>query len=108
MCYSYFLAICNYTKKNPFVANLLETPRGDKFFEKTIMMFHEYVAHVSSFLKATRDNNSKYSYFIAGSIGGTIGVLHKWIAEDFRTPSEEVAEILNQLFMSGIMPYLKR
>ena len=27
MCRSYFLAICNYTKKNPFLANLLQTPR---------------------------------------------------------------------------------
>ena len=48
VCRSYFLAICNYTKKNPFLSNLLQTARGDAFFEKAIMMFHQYVTEVSS------------------------------------------------------------
>ena len=48
VCRSYFLAICNYTKKNPFLSNLLQTARGDAFFEKAIMMFHQYVTDVSS------------------------------------------------------------
>ena len=47
MCRSYFLAICNYTRKNPFLANLLESPRGDAFFKKAITMFHQYVTNVS-------------------------------------------------------------
>ena len=47
MCRSYFLAICNYTRKNPFLANLLQTPRGDAFFEKAITMFHRYVTEVT-------------------------------------------------------------
>ena len=106
MCHSYFLAICNYTKKNPFVANLLQTPRGDVFFEKAITMFHEYVTNVSHNAVSKNINPSKFSYYIAGAIGSTIGVLHKWTAEEFATPAEEVADILSQIFLTGVLPYL--
>ena len=106
MCRSYYLAICNYTKKNPFVANLLETPRGDAFFEKTITMFHKYVSEVTSASISGQQARSEFSYLIAGAIGCTLGVLHKWIAEDYRTPAEDVADILSRIFLSGILPYL--
>lgn len=106
MCRSYFLAICNYTKKNPFLANLLQTPHGDTFFEKAITMFHQYVTDVAH--TAVKDNarSVAFSYYIAGSIGSTIGVLHKWIAEDFAVPAENVADILAQIFITGVLPYL--
>ena len=106
MCQSYFLAICNYTKKNPFVTNLVQTPRGDEFFEKAITMFHQYVTEItSSTVTATVDKN-EFSYMISGAIGSTLGVLHKWTAEDFKTPAEDVADILSKIFLSGILPYL--
>lgn len=105
MCNSYFLAICNYTKKNPFVANLLQSPRGDTFFEKAIMMFHKYVSEVTQGATLPRKRVA-FSYYIAGSIGSTIGVLHKWTAENFTTPAEDVAEILSKMFMTGVLPYL--
>ena len=105
MCDSYFLAICNYSRKNPFVTNLLKSPRGDAFFEKAIMMFHRYVTKLSS-----SDSNIKkgatFSFYIAGAIGSTIGILHKWIAEDFTSPAEKVADIMSQIFLSGILPHL--
>ena len=43
ICKSFFLTICNYTKTNPFLANILRSPRGDEFFEKALTMFHRYV-----------------------------------------------------------------
>ena len=94
MCRSYYLAICNYTKKNPFVANLLKSPRGDAFFEKAITLCHDYVT------------DAEFSYYIAGAIGCTIGILHKWIAEDFASPAEKIAEILSGIFLAGTLPYL--
>ena len=108
MCHSYYLAICNYTKKNPFLANLLQTPRGDVFFEKAITMFHQYVTEVTPSSISTQKDRTEFSYFIAGAIGSTVGVLHKWTAEDFSTPAEEVADILSRIFMSGILPYLSK
>ncbi len=105
MCNSYFIAICRYTKKNPFLANLLQSPRGDAFFEKAITMFHEYVTNVSHNYTGTQ-NSEHFSYYIAGSIGSTIGILHKWTAENFAQPDEEIADIMAQIFMSGVLPYL--
>lgn len=107
MCRSYFLAICNYTRKNPFLANLLESPRGDAFFEKAITMFHQYVTNVSHTVAHSEQKYVEFSYYIAGSIGCTIGVLHKWIAEDFTTPAESIADILSQIFLTGVLPYLR-
>lgn len=106
MCNSYFLAICNYTKKNPFLANLLQSPRGDAFFEKALTMFHQYVTAVTPSTFSSQKDRSEFSYLIAGAIGITIGVLHKWTAEDFATPAEEVADIMSRIFLSGILPYL--
>lgn len=106
MCHSYYLAICNYTKKNPFLANLLQSPRGDAFFEKAITMFHKYVTNLTLTTITFSKVRSGFSYYIAGAIGSTIGVLHKWTAEAFSTPAEEIADILSQIFLSGILPYL--
>lgn len=106
MCRSYFLAICNYTRKNPFLANLLQSPRGDAFFEKAITMFHKYVAEVTQINVTATSDRTTFSYLIASSIGCTIGVLHKWTAEDFATPAEEIADIISKIFVSGILPYL--
>ncbi|MCR4609303.1 MAG: TetR/AcrR family transcriptional regulator [Eubacterium sp.] len=106
MSRSYFLAICNYTRKNPFLANLLQSPRGDAFFEKAITMFHKYVAEVTQINVTATNDRTTFSYLIASSIGCTIGVLHKWTAEDFATPADEIADILSKIFVSGILPYL--
>ncbi len=109
MCHSYFLAICNYTRKNPFLTNLVQNGGGDSFFEKAITMFHRYVRDVSQESAVRGDgSDGTYSYYVAGAIGGTIGVLHKWIAEDYASPAEKVADILARIFLSGIMPYLNK
>ncbi|MBO6162072.1 MAG: TetR/AcrR family transcriptional regulator [Eubacterium sp.] len=106
ICFSYFLAICNYTRKNRFLALLLRSPRQDAFFEKAITMFHRYVTNVTQTTDVTPPKKQEFSYMIASAIGSTIGVLHKWIADDFATPAEEIAEILSKVFMAGILPYL--
>ena len=108
MCHSYYLAICNYTMKNPFLANLLQSPRGDAFFEKAITMFHQYITEVTPSTISTPKEQNEFSYVIAGAIGCTIGILHKWTAEDFKTPAEDVAEIQAKIFLTCILPYLSK
>ena len=71
-------------------------------------MFHQYVTEVTPSSISTQKDRTEFSYFIAGAIGSTVGVLHKWTAEDFSTPAEEVADILSRIFMSGILPYLSK
>ena len=106
ICGSYFLSICEYTRKNPFVANLLKSPRGDAFFEKAITMFHSYVSEITSSSSGHSQSGKTLSYLIAGMIGTTIGVLHKWISEDFAEPAENISGILTQTFLTGFLPYM--
>jgi AcrR family transcriptional regulator len=107
VCKAYFLTICEYTMNNPFLANLLHTPRGDAFFEKAMDMFHRYILKVT---QSTPPDYSKeeFSYMIACAIGSTIGVLHKWVHEKFRVPKETIADIMAQAFMSGILPFISK
>ncbi len=104
LCRSYFLAICNYTQKNPFLSNLLKSARGDGFFEKAITMFHKYVTNATSTTNNVLIDSERYSYLIAATIGCNIGVLHKWVSEDYASPAEEIAEILTLIFLGGVLP----
>lgn len=106
MCKSYFLSICIYTRKNPFLANLLENPRGDAFFEKSITMLHHYVTKVTQDNPSYRHSREEYSYAVASAIGSTIGVLHKWVRENFQTPPEMIASLLTQIFLAGMLPFM--
>lgn len=104
MCRSYFLTICDYTRTNPFLANLLRNPRGDDFFEKALTMLHRYVTKVMQNTTPSQHTKEEFSYMIACSIGSTIGVLHKWTRENFKTPAEVIADILTQAFVAGMLP----
>jgi len=106
MCKSFFLTICNYTMTNPFLTNLLRSPRGNDFYEKALMMFHRYVADVTQNTTPSCHSKEELSYMIACTIGSTLGVLHKWTKDNFATPAEAVADILSQAFISGMLPYM--
>lgn len=106
MCKSYYLTICEYTMTNPFLANLLRSPRGDAFFEKTVTMFHRYVKKVTQTTSPSHHSKEELSYMIACTIGSTIGVLHKWAKDNFQTPPEDIADILTRAFTAGMLPYI--
>ncbi len=106
MCKSFYLTICEYTVTNPFLASLLGGAEGGAFFEKVILMFHQYVIGIMQSRVPSDHNKDEFSYMIASAIGSTIGVLHKWIVEDFRTPVEDVADILTRIFMAGTLPFI--
>ena len=106
MCRSYFLTICEYTMTNPFLANLLRNPEGGAFFEKFITMFHRYVSNVMQNTDPSHPSKEEFSYMIACVIGSTVGVLHKWSAENFHAPAEVIADILTQSFIAVMMPFI--
>ena len=106
ICKSYYLTICKYTMTNPFLANLLSSPREDAFFEKVVTMFHQYVKKVTQNTAPSHHNKEELSYMIACTIGSTIGVLHKWAKDNFQTPLETIATLLTQAFISGMLPYI--
>lgn len=107
ICKSYFMAICDYTKKNVFLANLFRSPRGGAFFEKSLTMFHKYVKQVTQSATPSQHSKEEFSYMIACTIGCNIGILYKWSKENFELPTEFVAEIMTQAFMTGMLPFMR-
>lgn len=106
VCKSYYLTICEYTLTNPFLANVLRSPRVNTFFEKAMTMFHQYVRQATQNVAPSYHSQGEVSYMIASTIGSTIGVLHKWAKDNFQVPPETIADILTQTFTSGMLPYI--
>ena len=105
-CKSFFLAICNYTKENHFLSTLLESARSDAFFEKMLLMFDRYMRQVTDNEAYHIQDRKSATYFIASAIGSTIGVLHKWSSSGFDASEDEIADIMAQVFITGVVPGL--
>ena len=93
ICSSYFLTLCRYTMENPFLSGLLSTP-------------HHYVTETTSNSRPDRHTKEEVSYVITCAIGSTIGVLHKWSRDNFNLAPEVIADILSEVFLSGMLPLL--
>jgi len=106
ICQSYFLTLCRYTMENPFLSSLLSTPHGNDLFEKMLTMLHHYVTATTSSARPGRHTKEEISYVITCAIGSTIGVLHKWTRDHFDLEPEVIAEILTQVFLTGMLPLL--
>lgn len=106
ICSSYFLTLCRYTMENPFLSGLLSTPHGNDLFEKMLTMLHHYVTETTSNSRPDRHTREEVSYVITCAIGSTIGVLHKWSRDNFNLAPEVIADILSEIFLSGMLPLL--
>ena len=106
ICSSYFLTLCRYTMENPFLSGLLSTPHGNDLFEKMLTMLHHYVTETTSNSKPDRHTKEEVSYVITCAIGSTIGVIHKWSRDNFNLAPEVIADILSEIFLSGMLPLL--
>ncbi len=106
ICKSFFLAICNYTKENHFLSTLLESKRSDLFFEKMLMMFDRYMRQVTDNESYHIQDKKSAAYYIASGIGSTVGVLHKWTSSGFNVPADQVADIMAEVFIKGVLPGL--
>ena len=103
---SYFLTLCRYTMENPFLSGLLSTPHGNDLFEKMLTMLHHYVTETTSNSRPAKHTKEEVSYVITCAIGSTIGVLHKWSRDNFNLAPEVIADILSEIFLSGMLPFL--
>ena len=103
ICSSYFLTLCRYTMENPFLSGLLSTPHGNDLFEKMLTMLHHYVTETTSNSRPDRHTKEEVSYVITCAIGSTIGVLHKWSRDNFNLAPEVIADILSEVFLSGML-----
>ena len=50
------------------------------------------------------DRKEAIAYVITCAIGSTIGVLHKWSRDNFNLAPEVIADILSEVFLSGMLP----
>ncbi len=114
ICYSFYLSMCNYTSENSFMADVFRRPEGSKFFEKSLKMFHQYAREVlNANVKAegkestaeAEEAERAFSYAVAYSIGGVVGILHKWAMDEFDRPPKEIAKILTDVFLGGTLQY---
>lgn len=104
ICYSFFLSLCNYTKNNKFLADIFKRPEASDFLEKSLTMFHKYAREVSPTSKDMHQDKELTSYAIAYSIGGVVGILHKWSMDDFVADEKNVAQYLSYIFLNGYRP----
>ena len=104
LCFSFYKTICEYIKTNPLLSGLLIRPEGNEFFEKVLKMFHDYVKSAASNLDNPSVSSEEYAYIIACTIGGTIGILHKWTKDQFNAPVDFVADILTKSFIASFLP----
>ena len=108
ICYHFFLSLCNYTKENRYLEQMIRTPNvSNSFMEKALSMLHESLAVMTERKAAQVKNSNALSFGIACSMGACIGVLHKWSWEKCKTPAEDVAGILTKTFMTCVVPYLE-
>ena len=67
---------------------------------------HHYVTETTSNSRPDRHTKEEVSYVITCAIGSTIGVLHKWSRDNFNLAPEVIADILSEVFLSGMLPLL--
>ncbi len=103
---SYFLAICRYAKNNMYMRRLFRSPSANQFIEKALTMFHVYAHDTLLAVNDPKMGHEKTAYAIAYSIGGVVGVLHRWSVEDCADSPETVAAIVTEIFLGGMRPYL--
>lgn len=102
----FFDSLCSYIRKNAFLIRILVSPNGYLFVEKALSMFHIYVASTLGESGKSDTEQQAFSYALAYSIGGTLGILHKWALENCQEPEAVVASHLTELYLNGMRPWL--
>ena len=79
----YFECFCQYIYENRIVYCVLTNDQESRFIKKLLKMISEYMAGLSG--KENDGDEQSREYAVAYSIGGVVGVLHKWMKEDFES-----------------------
>ena len=105
-CKTFFLTLCKYTQSHAYLERMLLGEDAARLVEKLLTMFHR---HTKQLVKDTGNavkTQENMAYAIAYSIGGVLGILHKWTASRCADPPELVALRLTESFLHGMTPYL--
>lgn len=102
----FFEALCGYISQNGFLIHILASPQAAPFIEKALSMFHSYVSFTLAETEQPAAKQQALSYAVSYSIGGVVGVLHKWALEGCRDDPSAAASYLTALFLDGMRPFL--
>lgn len=100
----YFECFCQYIYENRIVYSVLTSSREGRFVRRLLRMISEYMAGLPD---RDRDGDQAGREFaVAYSIGGVVGVLHKWMKEGFTSPPQKVAGCISAVFLNGMKNFL--
>ncbi|HBE13981.1 MAG TPA: TetR/AcrR family transcriptional regulator, partial [Clostridiales bacterium] len=88
--------IFEYIRKNAKICKLLLSERGDIVFQKRVLMLvYDMVIHeiTSKNKLSVQDAEYVYSFLITGCIG----VIQKWLHDDMKITSKQMAEMLMKI-----------
>jgi AcrR family transcriptional regulator len=97
-CISFFRNLCEYVMNNGALRRILRSPDADSFVSKAVGMLHKYVTSTVDYLQQNspqpESSTQTKAYEIAYSVGGCVGILHKWTNEGCSDDSAYIAGIL--------------
>ncbi len=97
ICEQFYRVLCRYIADNGLLQQLLKWPEeSSAFFEAVMQMFHEYMME-----KSGQGITGRTAWAVSYSIGGAVGILHKWTRSSHPAEPDEIAEILTDLFLQG-------
>ena len=96
----YFECFCRYIYENRTVYCVLTNGQESHFIKKLLNMISEYMSGLAE--KENEGDKQSHEYAVAYSIGGVVGVLHKWMKEDFRSQPELIAGYISNVFLNGM------
>ncbi|MDO4615905.1 MAG: TetR/AcrR family transcriptional regulator [Lachnospiraceae bacterium] len=102
ICQQFYSSLCNYIADNGLLQQLLKWPEeSSAFFEAVMEMFHEYVMQGTKTVLTERS-----AWAVSYSIGGAVGILHKWTRSSHPQEPDVIADMLTELFLKGPMAML--
>lgn len=105
---TFFSTLCRYVRSSNYLIRSFRTLTTVRFIEKALSRFHVYVESLLSRENLTPAKRQVSSYIKAYTIGGLVGVLHKWTSEDCADSPEAVAFVLTRIYTAGISMYEKK
>ncbi len=103
ICRHFYQSLCQYIQGNGFLIRMLAGPLASDFIAKALAMFHRYIGSV---LSESAENSWEYTGVLAYSIGGVVGVLHRWALDGCQEAPETMASLLSRLFFRGVQALL--
>lgn len=100
----YFECFCQYIYENRIVYSVLTSSREGRFVRRLLRMIAEYMAGLPK--RDCAADPAAREFAVAYSIGGVVGVLHKWMKEGFTSPPTKVAGCISAVFLNGMKDIL--